>query len=193
MRRLTRRRLVAAALVLALVVFGLVAHIIRPTRAGRKLREFSPLYNDLPADAFDFTSPRPAWLAPTPAGTPPLVLRIAVISHPSEVARRAAIRASIFADVPAADVTFEYKFVVARAPGERQHAWSTTTLDELVDAEQRAHGDLRILDVHEGKLVLGVKRHAALLWVRTLTLHTFLTADILYRPQRRRTPRTTCS
>jgi hypothetical protein len=193
MRRLLRRRLVAAALVLALVIFGLVAHIIRPTRAGRKLREFSPLYNDLPADAFDFTSPRPAWLAPTPAGTPPLVLRIAVISHPSEVARRAAIRESVFADVPAADVTFEYKFVVARAPGERQHAWSTTTLDEVVDEEQRAHGDMRILDVHEGKFVLGVKRHAALLWVCPVAPRTYLAADALHRPRRCRPPRTTCS
>jgi hypothetical protein len=158
-------RALAAACVLAFSTVWLVAHILRPTLAGRKLRQFSPLYNNFPADAFDFTSPRPAWLAPTPPGTPPLVLRIAVISHPSEVARRAAIRDSIFADVPAADVAFEYKFFVAKAPGQRQHPWSMTTLDEVVDEEQRTHGDMYVLDAHEGLLVLGVKRHAALLWV----------------------------
>jgi hypothetical protein len=158
-------RALAAACVLAFSTVWLVAHILRPTLAGRKLRQFSPLYNNFPADAFDFTSARPAWLAPTPPGTPPLVLRIAVISHPSEVARRAAIRDSIFADVPAADVTFEYKFFVAKAPGQRQHPWSMTTLDEVVEEEQRTHGDMYVLDAHEGLLVLGVKRHAALLWV----------------------------
>jgi hypothetical protein len=158
-----------------LVLFGLVtfvlwtvAHILRPTLAGRMIRQFSPLYNDFPSDAFDFTRPRPEWLVPPSPEqnkTTPLVLRIAVITHPSEVDRRTAIRESIFADVPSNEVSFQYKFFVGRAPGKRLHVWSTQTLDEIVDEEQTVHQDMEILDMKESSSGLGMKRHAALHWV----------------------------
>jgi hypothetical protein len=163
------RRHLAFIAALALGVLWVVAHILRPTLAGRKLRQFSPLYAAFPADAFHFAAPRPSWLIPTPAA-PPLVLRIAVISHPAEIARRAAIREAVFTDVPTDDVRFDYRFFVGRVPGQRSRPWSALTLDELIDDEKAMHGDVEILNMTEGSHGLGVKRHAALQWARIPSL-----------------------
>jgi hypothetical protein len=169
--RFTARNLLILVLLSTFTLWS-ITHILRPTLAGRLILSYSPTYHGFPSDAFDFSKPRPEWLIPprlrkpATAEPPALVLRIAVISHPEEVERRAAIRAHVFQDVPLHEVTFEYKFFVGRVPGERLHSWSKNMLDEVVDGEQKEHGDMFIIEqLKESSSGLGIKRHAALHWV----------------------------
>jgi hypothetical protein len=169
-------RLIAAVFITSFVILWGTATYIRPTLAGRRLRSLSPFYNDFPSDAFNFTAQKPPWLAPVRAphfegssssskGPAPLVLRIAVISHPEETDRRDAIRANVFSDLPTNEVKIDYRFFVGRTNGQRLHKWSMTTLDEMVEDEQAKYGDMHVLKFKESSSMLGVKRHAALQWV----------------------------
>jgi hypothetical protein len=178
---------------LAVAVCGwLTMDALTGQATSRTLRKTSPFRN-LPAEAFDFKAPRPQWLAPPDAGAAPLLLRIAVMSHPAERTRRAAIRETVLADVPPADVVFEHKFFTGRVPGQRTHGWSSELVDNAVDEEQSAYGDVAVLDLDDGPSALGIKRHAALLWVTPPLAPVLALADIVPRRHRQTARPTTSS
>jgi hypothetical protein len=65
------------------------------------LRWWSPTY---------FSDPPPAWLEPPSHGTKPMSIRMAIISHPDEFEKRAAMRRSVLRGVPLSEVDLTYKF-----------------------------------------------------------------------------------
>jgi hypothetical protein len=99
---------------------------------------------------------RAAWLA-RPAAAP-LRLRVAVVTHPAEFARRAALRELVFAGVPPAEVALEYRFFL----GLHQE----DGVNEKVAAEALRHDDVFMLSMLDSRETLGAKRWEALLWVR---------------------------
>jgi hypothetical protein len=112
----------------------------------------------LGADVFEWnTTAPPAWLA-QPVRTP-LRLRIAVVTHPSEFARRRALRELVFADVPAAEVEFTYRFFLGAAADD--------ATNDRVAAEALECDDMFVLNMLDTRHGLGAKRWEALLWVRS--------------------------
>jgi hypothetical protein len=133
----------------------------------------------LALDVFEWNGTTPAWLAKPYAGGP-LRMRVAIVSHPAEADKRRAIRESVLAGVPRAEVRLEHRFFVGRA-GD--------TLDREMAREARAHGDVVVLDMPDSKITLGAKRWETLQWVRALVPR--LMTDTMANRVGRRTPRAT--
>jgi hypothetical protein len=128
-------------------------------------------YVGLPVDAFNWTSPLvPTWLQrPVVAPeTQPLVLRVAIISHPAEFSRRKAIRDHMLVGVPHSEVDIQYYFFLGKAEDttwSRMKGSSAQEVDAAVHREAEEHNDIHFLDMVDNKDRLGYKCWRALQWV----------------------------
>ena len=112
----------------------------------------------LPSTAYNFTTPSsslPAWQT-TPLTTP-LVLRLGIISRPSEFALRKAIRQYILAHLPPSEVTVHHRFFVGYTADDPH-------TDIAVLKERSIHHDIVVLDMPEDKKRMGEKRWRMLRW-----------------------------
>lgn len=121
---------------------------------------------------FDVES-RPSWMDAPPPQVP-LILRVAVMSHPKEVQRRQIIRDYIFKGVRPTEVEIDYRFMVGSPDG---------SLDAL-QREHEEHKDLVILDFKDELDRLSQKRFLALKWVCNTSLYSsyFFTVRLPRRP-----------
>lgn len=103
----------------------------------------------------------PAWLD-SPHAAEPLILRVAVISHPSEAERRQLIRDSVFKGVPSKEVQIDYRFFVG-IPERNGSSWEDMPHD--IWQEEQRHKDMVILDFPDTYERISQKRYAALKWV----------------------------
>jgi len=101
---------------------------------------------------------RPAWLD-SPRTGEPLLFRVAVISHPSEVQRRQHIRNSIFAGVPSKEIQLDYRFFVGM-PLENEFG----KVSDEIWKEQERHKDMVIMQKPDVFERISEKRYAALKW-----------------------------
>lgn len=102
---------------------------------------------------------RPAWLD-SPRTTKPLILRVAVISHPSEAQRRHLIRDSIFKGVSSKEVQIDYRFFVG-IPEKNGSSLIKEETSYDIWQEERRHKDMVILDFHDTYERISEKRYAA--------------------------------
>lgn len=113
-----------------------------------------------PIYSFD-TELRPGWMdVPSSTQNSPLLLRVAVLSHPKEVNRRQLIRDHIFKGVRSNEVNIEYRFIVGLH--KQRHRGVP---DYRLQKEHEQHGDLVILNFKDSYDRLSEKRYAALKWV----------------------------
>ncbi|GJJ08179.1 hypothetical protein Clacol_002387 [Clathrus columnatus] len=132
---------------------------------------------------------RPGWLD-VPRMGDPLLFRVAVISHPSEVHRRQYIRDLIFAGVPPNEIQIDYRFFVG-LPLEDEFG----EVSDEIWREQERHKDMVIIqkpDVYER---ISEKRYAALKWADSFSNASydyFMTMDsdtfVRFRALARRFP-----
>jgi plasmid stability protein len=119
---------------------------------------------------YGFGHAPPPWLVPSvPPEHAPLSIRLAIISRPGEREHRDAMRRTVLAGVPQADVHFTYRFFVGvPAHPERFHelAEQPEGVEDSLRVEAAEHGDIELLDLGEGRLYMGTKRWMMLKWVR---------------------------
>jgi hypothetical protein len=157
---------ILAVCLAAVVLLALSGHVflLRSPSSPSLLAE-----KGLKSSAFNFTETKPAWLAKPVSGEhAPLVIRMAIISHPKEVERRATIRKSVLAGIPKSEVDLTYKFFVgtASAPDDMEDGGEEARMDAAVREEQKEHGDLVVLDMQENLARMGEKRWRMFHWVR---------------------------
>ncbi|GJJ06869.1 hypothetical protein Clacol_001065 [Clathrus columnatus] len=140
-----------------LIIFIIIVVVIVCDIRGKTWR--GPVY------IFD-KKPRPKWLD-SPYTTKslskePLILRVAVISHPSELERRRAIRDSIFRGVPSHEIQFDYRFFLGVSEDmEDGNGGKTNSLYR----EAEKYKDMVILkNIPETYDRIAQKRFAALKW-----------------------------
>jgi hypothetical protein len=167
----SRRRIFYIVAVLASL--GLLSHLYFLGHT-RGVNVFSHYFQegDIPASAFNFSAPRPAWLAKPTEKQAPLVLRIAFVTHPGEKDRRDAIREHVLKGVPSTEVVFDHRFFIGSS--------GDSDLDARIAAEATERGDIEKLNLTESKDHLSRKRYAALLWGASTAQEPydyFMTAD----------------
>jgi hypothetical protein len=128
----------------------------------------------LPPSAYNWTSPRPAWLDPPSGDFEPTKFRLAIITHPSEVSRRKVLRETVLSHLPRKEVVVDYRFFMGltNKGGDVDGVpMSAEQMNEMVKVENTKHGDIKLLDVIEDKDRLAEKRYQALQWVRSSYLY----------------------
>jgi hypothetical protein len=165
MPRIRRTHLLLAVVLTLLGLIALRWPYLHSRVVGGPERAHPLTYAGLPPDAFQWSSTAPPpWLSARPGA--PLHLRIAIITHPAEYSRRAAIRRYVLAGVPASEVVLEHKFFVGRTTVRWWQLWkpSAAATDAAVDREIEKEGDVVRLDIPDNKHGLGTKRWEALQW-----------------------------
>jgi hypothetical protein len=104
----------------------------------------------------------------TASETQPLMLRVAIISHPAEFSRRKAIRDHMPVGVPHSEVNIQYYFFLGKAEDttwSRLKGSSAQEVHAAVHREAEEHDDIHFLDMVDNKNRLGYKRWRAIQWV----------------------------
>lgn len=121
---------------------------------------------------YNFTASRPKWLAPLPRQRPePLIIRLAIISHPREFERRKAFRQYVLSDLPSHEIKIQYRFIMG---------YTDTADDRRVSQERALHNDVLVLDMKESMDRMGEKRWRMLKWgaeVPGSTYDFYMSAD----------------
>jgi hypothetical protein len=122
----------------------------------------------LPASSFNFTYPRPTWLDLPTLPNEPVRIRLGILSHPAEFARRKVLRETALLNIPKKEIHLDYMFFVGRMDENTEvdgAQLSPAQLLERVEKEQASYDDMKIMDVIEGRTRLGEKRWLILQWV----------------------------
>jgi hypothetical protein len=115
--------------------------------------------NTLSPDLFNLSlHDKPQWLTLQPTRSKPFVLRIAIITHPSDFVKRQAIREHILSNVPTSAVQFQHRFIMGYSPPASQHE------DFLVLEEMHMYRDILRFDMIEDPRRMGEKRWRMLRW-----------------------------
>ncbi|TFL00671.1 galactosyltransferase-domain-containing protein [Pterulicium gracile] len=145
----------------------------QPTPELQPYSSYSEINFTLPSGTLDPThffltqNSRPEWHSSPRLDKPPLSFRIGIISHPSEFAKRHAIREYILSSVPTTACTFTYRFLLASSPPSASHD------DHLVLQEIHEYNDIVLLDMHEDPRRMAEKRWRVLRWAAEANRETY--------------------
>ncbi|KAF4616412.1 hypothetical protein D9613_008241 [Agrocybe pediades] len=108
---------------------------------------------------FSFAGIKPAYLSSLP--TEPVIIRLSIMSRPTEYTRRQLLRDYMLSGIPAEYLKLEYKFFV----GTERMRDGKAARESIVLAESQTYGDLEILeDIEDIPEKISEKRFTALKW-----------------------------